>query len=313
MDGMTEDLRALLIPPQEARLRSRFDLEGSPLQLITSGWHRLVVAAPDQVFAFPRHQGEVPILEREAEVLSALGLDFAPRLLGLHRDDGISPYPFLELTRIPGTSYDAIEGSMSFEQVAKCLEDLGRRVARLHQVAVPSRFEPRPEHLDAPRVSEAWAEPDAMPETVRLAAESLRPHMGDVPADLWTEALLPVATIEHTTVHGEVSDGQFLIDERLRVTGVVDWDGLHHNHPFVDLDFGLGGYRICRWEQRWIELRRRIWVAYAAERGIPLPEWRCVNLFWCLLDAMTLVRSERADARWNTALTDLSAATRALR
>ncbi len=50
-----------------------------------------------------------------------------------------------------------------------------------------------------------------------------------------------------------------------------------------------------------------------AERGIPLPEWRCVNLFWCLLDAMTLLRSERIDARRSKALANLSEATRAIR
>jgi aminoglycoside phosphotransferase (APT) family kinase protein len=309
---MTEDLRALLIPPQEARLRSRFGLENIPLELITSGWHRLAVAAPDRVFVFPRHQAEVPMLEREADVLSALDLDFAPRLLELYRDDRISPYPFLELTRIPGRSYDAVEASLSFDDVAKCLEGLGRRVAQWHQVAVPARFESRPEHLDAPRVSEAWIQPDAILGTVRLAAESLTPHMGDVPADLWAEALIPVATLERTTVHGEVSDGQFLIDKRLCVTGVVDWDGLHISHPFRDLDFGVGGYRICRWEQRWLELRRRIWEAYAPERGTPLPEWQCVNLFWCLLDAMTLLRSCRIDTRWSKTLADLSEATSAL-
>jgi hypothetical protein len=78
---MTDDLRALLIPPQEARLRSRFGLDGVPLKIITSGWHRLVVVAPDRVFAFPRHQGKVPMLEREADVLSSLDVDFASRLL----------------------------------------------------------------------------------------------------------------------------------------------------------------------------------------------------------------------------------------
>lgn len=136
--------------------------------------------------------------------------------------------------------------------------------------------------------------------------------MGHMPADSWADALMPIVSLDHSTVHGEVSDGQFLLDDGLRVTGVVDWDGLHINHPFVDLDFGVGGYRICRWEQRWVELRRRIWEAYAAERGIPLPEWRSVNLFWCLLDAMALLRSERFDARWRKTLTDLSEATRAL-
>src|SRR5215217_3129693 len=146
---MTEDLRALLIPPQEERLRSRFDLDGVPLKLIASGWHRLVVVAPDRVFVFPRHQGEVPILEREADVLSSLDVDFAPRLLGLHHDDGVSPHPFLELTRILGKPYDVVEASLSIEELAVCLEGLGRRIAQWHQVAVPSRFNPRPEHLDA--------------------------------------------------------------------------------------------------------------------------------------------------------------------
>jgi aminoglycoside phosphotransferase (APT) family kinase protein len=312
MSEMTDDLRALLIPPQEMSLRSRFGLESAPLRLITSGWHRLVVAAPDRVFVFPRHQGEVPMLEREADVLSALDLDFAPRLLRLHRDVRISPYPFLELTRIPGKSYDVVEASLSFEEVAGCLESLGRRVARWHQVTVPPRLRSRPEHLDMPRVSDAWTRPEAIRRTAHLAATSLTPHMSDIPADSWAGALMPIASLDRTTVHGEVSDGQFLIDDGLCVTGVVDWDGLHVNHPFVDLDFGPGGYRICGREQRWVELRRRIWEAYAAERGIPLPEWWCVNLFWCLLDAVTLLRSERAAPRWRKTLTDLSEATRAL-
>ena len=252
------------------------------------------------------------MLEREADVLSVLDLGFAPRLLGLHRDDRISQYPFLELTRVAGRSYDAVAASLSFDDTVTCLEGLGRRVAQWHQVAVPSRFNARPEHLDAPRVSDAWARPDAMLRTVHLAAESLTPHMGEVPADLWAEALIPVTALERTTVHGDVSDGQFMIDERLRVIGVVDWDGLHSGHPFLDLDFGVGGYRICRWEQRWMEMRRRIWEAYASERAIALPEWRCVNVFWCLIDAMTLLHSERLDARFGKALADLSEATGAL-
>jgi hypothetical protein len=61
-----------------------------------------------------------------------------------------------------------------------------------------------------------------------------------------------------------------------------------------------------------MELRRRMWEAYASERGIPLPEWRCVNVFWCLLDAMTLLRSEGVDAHFGKTLSALSEATRAL-
>lgn len=137
--------------------------------------------------------------------------------------------------------------------------------------------------------------------------------IGAALADAWAEALAPVAALDHTTVHGEVSDGQFMIADGLRVVGGVDWDGPHLGHPFRDLDFGVGGYRICRWERRWSEVRRRIWEAYASERGVPLPEWRCVNLFWCLLDALTLLRAERLDARFGKALAELSEATGALR
>lgn len=252
------------------------------------------------------------MLEREADVLAALDLDIAPRLLGLHREQTISPYLFLELTRIPGKSYDAIEASLPYDDVAICLNDLGRRIARWHNIAMPAKFNSRPEHLDTLRVSDAWTRPEAIHGTVHIAAESLRPHLGDLPTDLCAEALLPVAAMERTTVHGEVSDGQFLVDERLRVTGVVDWDGLHRNHPLVDLDFGVGGYRICRWQQCWGELRRRIWEGYVSARGVPLPEWRCINLFWCLLDAMTLLSSARVDTRWRKALADLSEATGAL-
>ncbi len=306
---MSEALRALLIQPQEARLRSRFGLGSVPLHLITSGWHRLVVVALDRVFVFPRHEVEVPMLEREAGVLAALHIDFAPRLLGLHRDQSISPYPFLELTRIPGRSYDVIEASLPFGDIATCLAGLGRRIAQWHHVAMPAEFNARPEHLDPPRLSDAWTQPEAVRGTAHFAVESLRPHLGALPVELWAEALLPIAELERTTVHGEVSDGQFLVDDRLRVTGVVDWNGLHRNHPLVDLDFGVGGYRICRWPQRWGELRHRIWEGYVSERGVPLPEWRSVNLLWCLLDAMTLLPSERADSRWNKTLADLSEAT----
>lgn len=252
------------------------------------------------------------MLEREADVLSALDLAFAPRLLGLDRDDRVSPYPFLELTRIPGRSYDAVEASLPFDDTVRCLEGLGHRVAQVHQVGVPSKFNARPEHLDAPRVSDAWTQPDMIRRTTHLAARLLKPHMREVPVDLWAEALMPIAALERTTIHGEISDGQFMIDERLRVISVVDWDGLHLGHPFRDLDFGVGGYRICRWEQRWIEMRRRIWEAYASERGVPLAEWRCVNLFWCLLDAMTLLSAGCLDARLGTTLTELSEATSAL-
>jgi aminoglycoside phosphotransferase (APT) family kinase protein len=247
-------------------------------------------------------------VEREAEVLPAVGLGIAPRLLGLHRDEAIWPYPFLELTRIPGKSWDTVAGSVAFEDAAQCLERLGRQIARWHQVATPLRLRQRPSYLDMPRLTSAWTNADAIPATVDRAAQLLSPHLLEARPDVWEKALRPVAALDQATVHGELSDGQFLVDNELRITGVVDWDGLHAGHPLLDLDFGVGTYRIFPAGQRCTELRRRVWEAYAAERAVPLPSWPCINLLWCLLDATTLVRDRGSPLR-QTVLADLSAVT----
>lgn len=52
-----------------------------------------------------------------------------------------------------------------------------------------------------------------------------------------------------------------------------------------------------------------IWEAYESERGATLSVWRCVNLFWYLIDAITLQNSDCTAARWSKALAELSEAT----
>ena len=314
-EPVTNELSPLLIPPQEAYFRTHFDLDDVALQLITSGWHRLVVTAPDRVFVFPRNHLKVPMIEREAAVLRATELDFAPRLLGFHCDDRISPHPFLALTRIQGRSYDHVEASFSYAEVGRCLEGLGRRIGQLHRVTISPELSAAPDWAEAGRLSREWTHPDAVRGVLRAAADRLALHLEKVPVDLWAQALAPIAALERTTVHGEVSDGQFLIDERQHVTGLVDWNALHVDHPLRDLDFGLGGYRICRAEfaSRWIGLRRRIWEGYTAARGVPLPDWRSVNLLWCLVDALTALDvGIPGSATLPAAVNDLAQATRDL-
>lgn len=279
---MSDDLRALLIPPQEDRFRTRFGLASAPLRLNTSGWHRLVIEAPDRVYVFPRHSGEVAGVEREAEVLSTVGLAIAPRLLGLHRDERISPYPFLELTRIPGASYDSIDPACA----ATALEDLSRHVAGWHDAVVPETLRSPPVHREAPRVSGRWIRLEAVGETAAWIAESLAPYQIDRPVDAWQETLSEVAAIPLATVHGELSEGQFLLSPDCRVLGVVDWDALHVGHPLIDFNFGVGGIDMHRANP---ELKRRMWESYVAGRAVELPDWSVVDRFWCLLDAMTLV------------------------
>ncbi|MBM7787849.1 phosphotransferase family protein [Tenggerimyces flavus] len=299
------ELRALLIPPQEAMLRSRFELVHVPLRLITSGWHRLVVAAPDRVFVFPRHGGEVPGIEREAHVLTETRLKVAPRLVGLHREAGISPYPFLELSRVPGNSYDAMIDQLDAGDAATALADLGRRIAEWHCIPTPTALAAAPTHREPPRVAGLWIDPASVEETVAWASDLLSPYLGKVPRNAWLDVLSAVGAMGQVTVHGELSEGQFLLDHRYRVTGVVDWDALHFGHPLLDFNFGVGGVGVHR-DKR--ELRSSMWKAYVTARGNDLPDLAVVEMFWGLLDATTLVETDGTDPRLPKALANANPA-----
>jgi hypothetical protein len=136
-----------LTPRQQAQLRTRFDLANQPLSVVSSGWQKLVVLAGGRAFAFPRSANRVHMVEREAEVLAVWRFALAPRLLGLHRDPAVWPYPFLEMTRLEGTSWDSVKDrpeGPSFEHAAACLEELARSAATWHVMAVPSRLAVRP-------------------------------------------------------------------------------------------------------------------------------------------------------------------------
>lgn len=297
------DLGALFIPPQEVRLRRRFGLAQEPLRLITSGWHRLVVATADRVFVFPRHGDEVPGVEREARVLAEVQLEVAPRLLGLHRDTEISPYPFLELTLIPGRPYGAISDELTETDAATALESLARRVAEVHCTSVPDPLASSPPHREQPRISGRWTDPTKVDETVQWAADLLSPFLPSIAADSWKETLDQVAAVRPVTVHGELSEGQVLLDDLHQVTGIVDWDALHRGHPMLDFNFGVGGVGVHRGSP---ELRRRAWQAYVSVRAEPLPNVATVEMLWALHDATTLVTTNVHDPRLARALARLT-------
>lgn len=289
---MHSDLAALLIPPQEERFRARFDLRDAPLTLITSGWQKLIVQTPDRVFAFPRGVRQVPMVVREADVLSNVGPAIGPRLLGLHRDPAISPHPFLELSRIPGMPWHQVEHRISGEDAAQCLAQLARHIAVVHHLGVPDHLAARPDYLDNPRIVDEWTRPTELAATTRRAADQLSPYLDNPDPARWAQFLDPIARMRHTAVHGELSRGQFLVDDRLHISGIVDWDGLHTGHPLLDLDFGVDLYRIYEPLCDRARLRQRMWTAYASARGGRLPEWRSVRLFWCLLDALTVLHED---------------------
>jgi aminoglycoside phosphotransferase (APT) family kinase protein len=276
---MTEDcIHAILIEPQLERFRALCGLDGVTLTTNFEGWHRHAVLAPDRVFLFPRGRSLVPGLRREMVVLEALdgrGAP-APRLLGHWHDRDVSPYPFIAVSRLPGRLWSQLESTATLEQVTTLLEALGRTIASWHRLS----WTPRPKRL--PRHQDDVER--FLTTTLDVAAHDVAGRLG-LPrqrANAWLRELEPLAALAPVLVHGDVHEGQILVDDDLRVTGILDWEAAHLGNPLKDFDFGEWGYGIFAWDRHFARLHRHLWEAYAAARGGTLPSWRAVHLFFCL-------------------------------
>ena len=276
--GEDDRIHAVLIEPQLKRFRDVHDLHGLPLTVSFEGWHRHAILAPERVYLFPRDRSRVPGLRREASTLRALegrGVS-APRLLGQWEDREISPYPYLAVSRLPGRTWSHLERGATLEETARLLEGLGRAIASWHRLdrrslagSVPRR------RTDVERFLATGLEDAAV-----SAARQLR--LPPRHADSWLRTLEPLPRMAPVLVHGDVNEGQILVDEGLRVTGVLDWETAHLGHPLKDFDLGEWGYGVFAWDAHFHLLRRRMWEAYAGARGGRLPSWEAVHLAFCL-------------------------------
>ena len=271
-------LHAVLIEPQLARFRALCGLEGVPLTTSFEGWHRHAILAPDRVFLFPRDRSRLPGLRRDAAVLAALegrGVP-APRLLGRWDDRGVSPYPFIAVSRLPGRTWSQLEGAAGLEAVTALAGALGAAVATWHRLerrTLP-RTIPR-QRNDVSRALDAGMQGPATGAARRLGLPRRT-------ATAWLRRLEPLAGLPDVLVHGDLNEGQILVDGGLRVTGILDWETAHVGHPLKDFDFGEWGYGIFAWDAHFDRLHRVMWRAYAAARDVPLPPWQAVHLFYCL-------------------------------
>lgn len=278
--GTDDRIHAVLIEPQLERFRQLCGLDGVELAVTFAGWHRHAVLAPDRVFLFPRDRSRVPGLLREAAVLQALeGRDVpAPRLLDRWHHAGISPYPFIAVSRLTGRTWLALEREATLDQIGTMLESLGRVIASWHRLdarVLPRRLRTR-RHDDL----SPYLEIGALESAARAAVQALSLSRRQVRA--WLQELQPLTTMLHVFVHGDINEGQLMVDEYSRVTGVLDWETAGVGHPLKDFDFGEWGYGIFAWERHFDLLRRRMWEAYARARGGELPSWRAIHLFFCL-------------------------------
>lgn len=290
-------LQAVLIPPQEERLRARFDLVGAELRADVTGWHKYAILAGERVFLFPRHAEWVEGLERELAAYAVLdevvGVP-APRLLGRHEDPAVWPHPFGCVSRLSGVRYGSVERETPPERLGDLLVRLANLIAAWHSApldAVPEALASAPPPSVPVGLDHGWGRAALHPGGLVPAVEALHARLsalglGTPPPDRWVEPLRDLTTLAPVLVHGDVHEDQILIADAasLRITGILDWETARVDHPVWDFNFGEWGHGIWERRQRFAAFRRRMWVAYCARRGMACGEASALHLFYSLVE-----------------------------
>ena len=271
------------------------------------GWSKRVILSADRVFLFPRDRTKVESLEREAAALDALDdCAYAPRLIARRQDERISPYPFLELTRVAGAPfYEEVYEAAELDVVLDLMAQLGTAIAAWHE---------RPTRDLAPILRTAFPrargilERALQEDPVALATEAAAVLDLTIRTD-WIDAIAAAQSLSLSQVltHGDVHGEQVMVD-RGTLAGIIDWETAAIDNPIRDFNFGewgLGWYRAH--EPDFGALRERLWTAYAAARTVPLPDWQTVHRFFALVEAWYCVTSDHefAIARRPIALASL--------
>ncbi|MDP1807631.1 MAG: aminoglycoside phosphotransferase family protein, partial [Acidimicrobiales bacterium] len=260
---------AVIAPPRVPRFRELAGLGADDvLTADFSGWSKLVVLSADRAFLFPRDHTQVAFLHREVEALRAVavaGLREVPVVEAVWDDPGLSPLPVVVVTRRPGQLLaDRIE-ALTADEVGDVLEQLASLAARWHE-ADPGPLAQRPPRTHPPQaLVDDLLGRLPLDDAVAQAAAPL--DLDAAERAVLADALERARSLAPVLVHGDVHEGQVLVDDDLHVTGVIDWQTARVGHPFTEFDLGEWGTGTWRGHRlSFPELRRRQWAAYADVR-----------------------------------------------
>jgi len=292
---VTDDrIHAVLTAPQLARFRELCQLGDADLTADFSGWNRHVILSPDSAFLFPRHQDGVPGLIREQAALQSLkdhGTP-APQILGSWQDDGISPYAFVRISRIPGdplghhsprTPGEGLRHCVSLDQIVTIMRELGAAIAIWHHIDTNQiDIQLRKSTTDLDNFATGFDHAAITPAAGRAAAAA---GLTSDHARRWVELLQPLAALAKVFVHGDLHQSQIMIDDTRKITGIIDWEHAGIGHPLKDFDFGEWGFGIFAWEEHFATLRQQLWNSYRDSRqGRDLPDWRTMHLYFSITE-----------------------------
>jgi len=303
MPSTDDRLAAVLVEPQLTRFRHVFGLDGVELAVTFEGWHRYAIISPDRVFLIPRSHVWVDGMSREAQLLGSLTGVLAPRLIGQWHDPDISPYRVTVLARLPGETWSHHEQDATLDQLIALMTQLGKAIAAWHAVD-PTRLalQTLPEQTHFLELMR----PETLGATATRVAAAAGIDAARIP--VWLRVLGPLVDLEPVLVHGDINEGQILLDSSAVLTGILDWESAGLCHPLKDFDFGEWGRALWDWQPQFGDLRHVLWDAYANARGVDLPPWEAIHLFFTLIEfPLGLLASDWDRQRRQTSIAALNA------
>lgn len=322
-------LLAVVSPPRIGHFLGLVGIdEDEPITANFSGWSKLVLLTADLAILFPRDHTQVASLEREVQGLRSVepaALAQIPEPVGWWHDPDVSSLPFLAVTRLAGTSLEALEEELDVETLGDVLAQVGRLTARWHALPVDQAGFRAGRRSDHRQDLDQILGTSTRAPTPHEAAATICTRLGTTgPAEIRAAAAAidRARSLEPVLVHSDVHAGQILVDPTTwELTGILDWQGVRVDHPFADFDLGEWSTAMWRRHRRdFPALRRRYWGAYAAERRLD-PELADVcEWVWAVAHALSfdLIRVGGPDRTHVTGTRDeavaiAAAATRALR
>jgi aminoglycoside phosphotransferase (APT) family kinase protein len=202
-------------------------------------------------------------------------------------DAELSFAPCVAVERRDGERWSVLEDRASIEEVEQLLQSLGAAIATWHcldlerlpsEIREPADFQPK-------AALDRFLAPAELASAVQeVAALSGAPRSW---RQRWINSLEPITAMSPVFIHGDVCEGQLLVDAERRVGTVLDWDTAGIGHPLHDFDFGEWGFGIFGWEDDFARLRHAMWSTYADNRAIAgLPNAAQVHLAFTLSELL---------------------------
>jgi aminoglycoside phosphotransferase (APT) family kinase protein len=288
---------AVMPPPSLARFRELCEVEG-PIEPRFEGHTKLVLLTAERAFLFPRNHTIVDQLERECALYATIDHPLVPRLLARWHEPGISPYPFFAVTRLAGAAPSCISPG----ELPALAAQLGVAIAACHDTAM--------DRVPPILWSNPWQKPPDVPPTasdcyspIRFLGGAARvagvaaSFTGSTSAEMILDALMAMEALAPVLAHGDLHDGQLLVDGAGTLAGILDWGFGGVLSPLVDFT--------CNWtrelfaaEACYGDIRRHMWTAYARERSAPLPAWEQVHIALTAFDITALAPETESHYYW---------------